>query len=227
MKKSNTLVISVIIIVIIILIAIFALTKHSSAPSASITPAAAAAALAGNNAPTVSTSTTQTVAVSGSLSKYQNDELGFTVQYPTAWAVAESPAGPLFTIPLPSRTTAISTLGASIYFASGKCAFPPVASSSIQQNTTVTAGGLSYKMISVKTASSGLGYFDRMYTLQQGTAQSPVCYIFSFASVTSSTNANNQSIISAADGAFTAMVKSFAFVTGPAGDSETAHTSGK
>ena len=76
----------------------------------------------------------------------------------------------------------------------------------------------------------GRGYFNRMYSLQKG----DVCYMFSFASITlaassknlTGSNAtqaqnNNKAIINTADGAFTAMVKSFAFITTPAGTDET------
>ena len=230
MKKSNTLVIGI-VAVIIILIAIFAFTRHSSAPvtgsGAAITPAAATAAAAGNNTPTVSASVTQTATVSTTLSKYQNDELGFSVQYPTEWAVTENPAGPLFTIPLSSRSTTISTLNSSITVASGKCVFPQLPPTTIKETTTMKAGGFTYDMISVKTTAGGLNYANRMYTLQQGTTANPLCYIFSFAAVTKTTNANNQPVITAADNAFTAMVKTFAVVTGPAGESETSHSTGK
>ena len=69
-----------------------------------------------------------------------------------------------------------------------------------------------------------------MYSLQKG----DVCYMFSFASITKALSSgnltgsnatqaqnNNKAIINTADGAFTAMVKSFAFVTPPAGVDET------
>ena len=223
MKKSNII---IGVGIIIVLIAIFAWTRHSSTP-AGLTPAAATAALNGNNAPTVSASVTQTSTVSGTLSKYQNAELGFSVQYPTEWAVAETASGPTFTIPLTSRSTTISSLSASIFALAGKCMFPQIASSSIKENTTVNAGGFTYGMISAVSSAKGLNYSNRMYTLQQGTAANPFCYVFSFSGVSKSINSADTSAISAADSAFSAMVKTFALVTGPTGDSETAHTTGK
>lgn len=226
MKKSNIII--AVVVIAIIIIGLYAFMKPAPSTSTNtISPAAAAAAAAGNNAPTVSAPVTQTAAVSSTLSKYQNDELGFTVQYPTAWAVQENSVGPVFTIPVESRVATISTLNSSIYVAPGKCAFPPVSPSSIKENTTVKVGSLSFGMISVATTSKSLTYFNRMYTLQQGTNANPLCYLFSFAAITKSANSVNQPIITAADNAFSAMVKSFAVVTGPAGDSEAAHATGK
>ena len=223
MKKSNII---VIVVIIIVLIGIFAWSKHSSTPSG-LTPAAETAALSGNTAPTVSAPVTENSTVSNTLSKYENDELGFSVQYPTAWAVTENPVGPTFTIPLTSRATTINTLQASVYTASGKCAFPQIASSSIKENTTVNAGGFTFNTISAQASAKGLNYWNRMYTLQQGTAANPLCYVFSFSAISKSINSVNQPVITAAEDAFSAMVKTFAIVTGPAGDSETSHASGK
>jgi hypothetical protein len=76
----------------------------------------------------------------------------------------------------------------------------------------------------------GRNYFNRMYSLEKA----GICYIFAFSSIAQSPTVknltgsnltqaqnNNKAIVNTADLAFTDMVKTFAFVTGPAGKDET------
>jgi hypothetical protein len=66
-----------------------------------------------------------------------------------------------------------------------------------------------------------------MYTLEQGTTAAPSCYVFSFASTAvAPVSAADQSVINASAASFTAMVKSYTVIVGPAGQSETAHPNG-
>jgi hypothetical protein len=91
-------------------------------------------------------------------------------------------------------------------------------------------GDKTFDMISMSNTVKGINYFNRMYSLQKG----DVCYMFSFASITQATSSknltgsnatqaqnNNKAITATADAAFTDMVKSFQFVTGPQGVDET------
>lgn len=222
MKKTNI----IIVVVIVIIIGFLTLGHRASAPVAAL-PANS------NTAPTVSVPVTESTAVSSTITKYQNDELGFSVQYPTAWSVVDNSTGPVFTIPVPvTPATGISTLQSMIYTAPGACTFPPVSPSSIKENTTVKTNSFTFKVISVATTTKGLNYFNRMYTLEQGTTAHPFCYLFAFSAVSAGTKnaatiANNQTLIQAADTAFTTMVKSFSLVTSANGDSEAAHPAGK
>jgi hypothetical protein len=119
------------------------------------------------------------------------------------------------------------TLQAQIYFVPGTCAFPPVATSTIVSRSTVNAGDNAFKMIKVATTAHAQSYLDEMYTLQQGTTAAPSCYVFSFASTAAApVSVANQTVINAAATAFGTMVKSYAIVTGPAGQSESAHPNG-
>ncbi len=98
----------------IIIIAVWAWAGQGSAPATTAaTNAEVIKGLDGNTATTTSVAVVQNATVSSTTSKYQNDELGFTLQYPTAWSVTENPVGPLFTIPLSSRNTSITTLNSA------------------------------------------------------------------------------------------------------------------
>jgi hypothetical protein len=228
MKSSTTrnIVIGGIVIVALIVVGIF--MRREQAP--------ASTAIAGVSAPTsvaqpgTAVAVSETTKVSGSLSQYQNAELGFSVQYPSAWEKEETNAGVTFVIPIDqTQVSTVATLQANIEAFSGTCAFPPVVT--IQSRDTVTVGEDTFNMISMSNTVQGRVYFDRMYSLQQG----DVCYMFSFASIALDPSSkgltgsniiqaqnNNKAITTTADSDFTDMVKSFAPVTTPAGEDESA-----
>jgi hypothetical protein len=235
MKKQN-IIVGIIIIVIIVIIAIVAMRGGSSPAAQSGTTGVYIAPPTGPNSTATTTTpipATEIATSSNGLSQYVNNELGFSVNYPTAWTIANNSNGPIFTIPTTGKSqNSITILQAGIYYSPGVCAFPPVATSTIQKQSVVTVGSLSFNMLSVVNSAAGMNYNDRMYTLQQSNASNKSCLIFSFGAVakTSSSSvvtADNSSIVTAADTAFTALVKSFAFVTGAAGQSESAHPNGQ
>ena len=170
----------------------------------------------------------ETTKVSGSLSEYQNAELGFSVKYPSTWEKEEANAGVNFIIPIDqSQVSTIKTLQANVQAFSGTCAFPPVVT--IKTRDTVKVGTNTFNMIYMNNTVQNINYVNRMYSLQQG----GVCYIFSFASIALAPSSkgltgsniiqaqnNNKAITTTADNDFTAMAKSFAVVTTPAGQDE-------
>lgn len=166
--------------------------------------------------------------VSEKVSEYKNGELGFAVKYPSLWKVEESPYSVTFvTLIDTSSKNSVNKLESKVEVVSGKCSFPPV--TTIKERTTTKIAGLSANMISMSNSVQGQNYFDRMYTLQKGT----VCYVFSFSSISlnptakgfsggevQQVNVNNKAIIESTDLQFKDLVKSFAFVIGPAGEDE-------
>ncbi|MEK7213874.1 MAG: hypothetical protein AAB637_02050 [Patescibacteria group bacterium] len=166
--------------------------------------------------------------VSDKVSEYKNGELGFTVKYPSLWKVEESPYSVTFVTPVDtSSKNSINKLESKIAIISGKCSFPPV--TTIKERVITKIAVLPANMISMSNSVQGKNYFDRMYTLQKGT----VCYVFSFSSISlnpsskgfsggevQQVNANNKAIIESTDTQFKDLVKSFAFVIGPAGMDE-------
>ncbi len=127
-----------------------------------------------------------------------------------------------------SQVSTVAKLESKIVVYSGKCSFPPV--TTVKDRGTLTVNANTLNMISMSNTVQGRAYFDRMYSLQKGS----VCYLFLFSSITQSTTSknlkgsdltqaqnNNKAIVNVADSAFTDMVKSFTFVTGPAGVDET------
>jgi len=182
-----------------------------------------------NLPPSVSAPVSETTKVSDKLSSYKNEELGFSVKYPSIWEVGASEAVVTFVIPTDKAgANTVRKLESKVAVTSGKCAFPPV--TTIKERSTMTSGALSFSMISMSNSVQGTNYFDRMYSIQKEN----VCYTLSFSSITSSpasknykgseatqvTN-NNKAIVESADQAFIAMVKSFAYVTGAEGKDET------
>jgi hypothetical protein len=164
------------------------------------------------------------------MSQFKNEELGFSVSYPTDWQTESAPAGVTFIIPDQFPQTTIGTLDASIQVLSGNCAFPPVVT--IKDKGTMNVGGLTLDTVSMQNSVDGRNYFDQLYSLQKGN----VCYMFTFESVTQNPttkgfstsdvakiNANSQSHIDDANAAFKAVVSSFAFVTPPVGQPETSY----
>lgn len=183
-----------------------------------------------NATSTTKVPTSQTVVVSNKLSEYKNDELGFSVKYPTTWERGESPSSITFAI-LNDSITEKHTLGnlqAKIDIVSSKCSFPPV--TTINERDTLVVDDMSFNMISIANTLQGRNYFTRMYSLQKDS----ICYFFTFSSITLSPTskgytgvdaqkigAQNKTIVDTADTQFRDMVKSFEFVVGAAGQDET------
>ena len=171
---------------------------------------------------------TATVKVSDKLSSYENAELGFSVKYPTSWEKDETDTGATFIMPIDkTQVSTLAKLQAEIGIASGKCSFPPV--TTVKDRSTITVGSNTFNMISIMSTVQGRGYLNRMYSLQKGS----ICYVFTFSSITldpvskgltgsnvTQAQNNNKAIVATADAAFTDMVKSFAFVSTPAGQDE-------
>jgi hypothetical protein len=231
MNSSKKATVAVIVVVVILIIAgIIWFSRSSSSPASPTSPssmdASAPTSVANGAAPVAVSETTQ---LSGSLAQYQNAELGFSVKYPSVWEKEETNAGVTFIMPVdPSQVSTIATLQGNIQVLSGTCAFPPV--TTIKDRSTLKVGTFSFNMISMSNTVQGRTYFNRMYSFQNG----EVCYMFSFASIalapsskkltgSNATQAenNNKAIVNTADTNFTAMVKSFAFVTTPTGTDET------
>jgi hypothetical protein len=222
MKKSTLSIVA--IIVIIVLAGILWYNRSgSSAPQADMTDASASA----NGTPAISAS--ETTKVSDKISEYVNDELGFSVKYPSTWEREDNNAGVRFVIPIDkAQVSTVATLQGTIQVLSGTCAFPPV--TTVKDRGTITVGTNKLNTISMSNTVQGRDYFDRLYSLQKG----PVCYFFHFNSVTQAPSVknltgsqatqaqnNNKAIINDADAAFTTMVKTFSFITLPTGVDET------
>ncbi|MFA6459093.1 MAG: hypothetical protein WCV79_01685 [Candidatus Paceibacterota bacterium] len=221
-KGSTSLIVIVIALVVIGLIVWFGRTPSNVTPSFE----------AEGDAPVAVSETTK---VSGSVSEYQNAELGFSVKYPTSWEKEEANSGVNFVIPIDkSQVSTIATLQANVQVLPGTCAFPPV--TTIKDRSTLKVGENTFNMISMSNTVQTRTYFNRMYSLQS----EGICYMFSLASidftpaskgltgsqVTQAQN-NNKAIIATADSDFQSMIKSFAFVVLPAGSDETKAAPGK
>ncbi len=218
MNKKSKIIAAILIIIAIIVIVIIAKTGSHS------TKVADDATVTDNNTPILS----ETTKLSGNLSEYHNAELGFALKYPSEWQKEDGNAGVTFIIPIDTtQVSTVATLQATIQVISGTCAFPPV--TSIKERSTVTLGANSYNMISMSNTVQGRVYFNRMYSLQKD----DVCYIFSFASLNLSPDSkglkgsdltqaqnNNKAIVNTADSAFTEVIKTFNFVSGPQGQDE-------
>ena len=178
---------------------------------------------------TTSVPVTETTKVSSKTSKYENAELGFAVNYPTAWEADNTNSGVVFIMPIDTtQVSTIAKLQADVNVLLAKCTFPPV--TTIKERSQITIGGLPVNMISMSNMVQGRTYFNRMYSLEKGST----CYMFSFSSITLSPESkrltgsnitqaqnNNKAIINTADTDFINMVKSFVFVQGEAGQDET------
>jgi hypothetical protein len=221
--KTKNIVIGIIIIIIIAGIGYSLRSKQSPSDASNDVTAPTSEAQPGT-----AVAVSETTKVSGSLSEYQNAELGFSVKYPSTWEKEEANAGVNFVIPVDqTQVSTVATLQANIQAFSGTCAFPPV--TTIQSRDTIKVGTNTFNMITMNNTVQSRTYFNRMYSLQQGN----VCYIFSFASIAVSPSSkgltgsnaiqaqnNNKAITTTADSDFTTMVKSFAVVTTPAGQDE-------
>ena len=171
----------------------------------------------------------QTVQVSDKLSEYKNEELGFSVKYPTNWERGESAANVNFVMLSDSdlEKNTMGNLQAKIDVASGKCTFPPVTTAS--ERDTLTVDGHTFSMISIANTVQGRNYFNRIYSLQKDS----ICYYFTLSSIILNPTsrgyvgadaqkiaARNTMLLDTADTQFKDMVKSFKFVVGPQGQDE-------
>jgi hypothetical protein len=221
MKKSNVIV--AIVVVVLIILGIFIFGGKDSTPTSNNPQTN------GNASSTPVVPVVETTKISGKTSQYHNAELGFSVNYPTTWEANNTDTGVFFIMPIDqSQVSTVAKLESKIVVYSGKCSFPPV--TTVKDRGTLTVNANTLNMISMSNTVQGRAYFDRMYSLQKGS----VCYLFLFSSITQSTTSknlkgsdltqaqnNNKAIVNVADSAFTDMVKSFTFVTGPAGVDET------
>jgi hypothetical protein len=181
-----------------------------------------------NATATTSIPASKTVEVSNKLSEYKNDELGFSVKYPTTWERTESPTGVNLVSVVDSKIKhTIGNIETKIDIISGKCAFPPV--TTIKERDTLTVGDLKFSMISIANTIQNRNFFSRMYSLQKGS----VCYFFTLSTITSSptskgltgadaqkASANNTTLVDQADSQFKDMVKSFKFLVSAVGEDE-------
>ncbi len=223
MNKTSKIVTLVLVIVAIIIIVSISMSGKSSTTPVGSTASNSDA----SNTPSAIVS--ETKKVSGSLTEYQNAELGFSLKYPSDWEKEEGNAGVNLIIPIDkSQTSTIATLNIATQVISGTCAFPPV--TTIKDRGTIKVGANTFNMISMSNTVQGRVYTNRMYSLQKD----DVCYMFSFASIALNPTSkgltgsnitvaqnNNKAITTAADNAFTDMIKTFTFITGPQGQDET------
>ncbi len=216
MKKA----LSIIIILVILGIAVWYFGNNKSAPATT------------TETPVPSTSSapvSETTKLNDKLSEFKNEELGFSIQYPSTWEKTAADTNVNFVIPTgKADTNTIGKLEAKVIVSSGKCAFPPV--TTVKERTTLKSGSLTFNMISMSNSVQGRNYFDRMYSVQRDN----ICYTLSFSSITLNPTSkgykgseatqmsnNNKALVDAADAAFITMVKSFAYVVGPVGQDET------
>jgi len=218
MKKSTLI---AVIVIILVIVGIIWLNKEPS-KEAVLTPSDAAAS-------TSPVPVTETTKVSLKTSKYENAELGFSVNYPTAWDAESTNTGVTFLIPVDkTQVSTVAELQGVINAYASKCSFPPV--TTIKDRGTITVGKSTLNTISMSNTVQGRQYFNRMYSLQSG----PICYMFQFSAITLAPESkkltgsnltqaqnNNKAIVNTADSEFISMVKSFAFVQGPAAQDET------
>lgn len=183
----------------------------------------------GDENATTTLEASQTVVVSNKISEYKNDELGFSIKHPTAWEKTEAPTNVSFILPIDTKEkNTVENLEAKVDIISGKCSFPPV--TTVKERSTMSVDGVTANMISIANTVQTRNFFSRMYSIQKDS----ICYFFTFSSITSNPTskgftgadaqvvaAKNTVIVDAADTQFKDMVKSFKFVTGPAGKDET------
>lgn len=224
MKKS----LSIIIVLIIIGVGAWFITRNNNTQEGADTTA---------TAPRVDVSTVNKV--SSTLSEYSNQELGFSVKYPSVWQSELAPTGVSFIIPTKDTTATgtapatntINKLQVDLNVVSGACTFPQV--TSVTEKSSVKVDNVVFNSISMSNASQGRQYFNRMYSTPKGS----VCYMFNFAAISSSPankgysasqitqiTANNKKLIDAADLGFKDMIKTFLFVSTPDGDNEALHS---
>lgn len=179
---------------------------------------------------TVSVPSKETIKISDKISEYKNNELGFSVKYPTLWSVEESTNGVSFFVPTDksAEKNTVRNLKADVNVISGKCSFPAV--TTVRERDTVKVDNLTFNMISIANTVQGTNYFNRIYTLQNNS----ICYVFTLTSVTSSPTGKgysatdtqkigvtNKTLVDTADTEFKDMIKTFKYITGPEGQDET------
>lgn len=214
MKKS------IIIIIVLVIVGLLAWKFGGSQPN--VTPEDL-------SSPTASSApSTESTKVSDKITAYKNNELGFSIKYPTPWELGTSDFGISLVIPFDGKDkNTIKKLSANVSVAPSKCAFPPV--TTVKDRGTLKSGDLTFNTISMSNSVQGVNYFDRMYSLQKD----KTCYLFTFSSINLSPASkgykgseatqianNNKALIDSADQAFTEMIKSFKFETGPQGQDE-------
>jgi hypothetical protein len=214
----------IIILVVLIAIAGAVIWRFNSSNTTSSTDNS------NNKEEEVKVPTSQTVKVSDKISEYKNDELGFSVKYPTMWERGEAANNVTFSVitDVTKDKNTIGNLQAKIDVISGKCTFPPV--TTVKERDVLKVGDLSFNMISIANTIQGRSYFSRMYSLQKDS----ICYFFTFSSVTLSptskgfvgadaqaVGARNAMLVDTTDAQFKDMIKSFKFVVGPVGQDET------
>ncbi len=218
-KKPTGIIVAVIAIIIIIVIVLIN-KKPANPPDFD-------QAVTGSSTPSAAVS--EITKVSNTLSEYQNAELGFSVKYPSTWDREETNSGITFIVPIDkNQVSSVANLGINVQALSATCAFPPV--TTVKEHTKLKVGDKTLDMISMSNNVQGRTYFNRMYSLQDGSN----CFMFSFAAITLSPSSkgltgsqitqatnNNKAIVNTADSAFIEMVKSFALITGPQGTDET------
>ncbi len=226
MKKS-TVTIVIVIIIIIVGIVVFGRSSTSVAPgivgnTSDVNPSA-------TTTPSTPVASSEVTKVSSKVSAYVNDELGFSIKFPSTWEKSDSSNGVSLIMPIDqTQVSTVAKLQADITVSSGKCTFPPV--TTVKDRGTLAVGADTLNMISMSNTVQGRNYFNRMYSLEK----SGICYVFAFSSITQSPTVknltgsnltqaqnNNKAMVNTADTAFTDMVKTFAFVTGPQGKDET------
>ena len=215
MKKSITII--VILVIIGLVVWAFGGNKTPKTPEDNTPPTTSSAPVS------------ETTKVSDKLSEYKNEELGFSVKYPSTWEAGVSDTVISFVVPTGKPdTNTIRKLESKIAVTSGKCSFPPV--TTVKERSTLKRDALSFNMILISNSVQGNNYLDRMYSLQKEN----ICYNLTLSSITTNpsnkgikgseatqlTN-NNKAIIEATDQAFINMVKSFAYVVGAQGQDET------
>lgn len=224
MKKST---VSVVLVVVIIIVGILVFGRNSGTINTGDN-SGLTGAMNSSTTPSTPIASSEVTKVSSKVSTYHNDELGFSVNYPTIWEKSDVSSGVSFIMPIDqSQVSTIAKLQIDITVTSAKCSFPPV--TTVKDRGTMVVGSDTLNMISMANTVQGRNYFDRMYSLQK----TGICYIFAFSSIAQSPTVkkltgsnltqaqnNNKAIVNTADAAFTDMVKSFVFVTGPQGKDE-------
>ena len=224
-KNSRNLIVGIVIVIVIILIIWFVGRNQSSSVSSEVPGQTSGTSTPATPAIPVS----ETTKVSSSLSKFENSELGFSVQYPTAWQKGDVTGGVQFVIPIDqTQVSTVNRLEADITVVQGKCSFPPV--TTVDSRGTLAVGSSNLNMISISNTVQGRSYFNRMYSLDKG----GFCYFFSFSYVALSPDSkgltgsnltqaqnNNKAIKATADAAFTSMVKTLTFIASAVGQDET------
>jgi hypothetical protein len=220
MKKS-TLWSLIVLIIIIVVIVIYGKGPSNVTPNNDVTASPEASS---SPVPVIETSK-----VSSKTSRFENSELGFSVNYPSIWQAENTDNGVRFIIPIDKeQVSTMATLQAEVAVYPSKCSFPAVVT--IKDRGTLKIGDLTANMISMSNTVQGRAYFNRMYSLQKDS----ICYMFTFTSIALSTESkgltgsnitqaqnNNKALVSTSDTDFSNMVKSFGFVQAKAGQDET------